>query len=231
MSFSLVGTQWNLSGFKQYLANTNLKWADSVTIHHTGYPNLAMRKGGLLIQHIKNIRDYYRGKGWSAGPHLFIDDFDINGMSPLNDRGVHARSFNSHSIGIEVLGDYDIEDHLSGRGFNCWELTARTVAAIFAEMGLDANSKTILFHRDDPKTRKTCPGKNIQKKWFVDKVKGFMSGSNPDPQPVVDNRSDQLKNIDWQINAIIKENDNIEPDQYQELKQRLGHIRWQVENP
>jgi|14_taG_2_1085336.scaffolds.fasta_scaffold11655_2 hypothetical protein len=231
MSFSLVGTQWNLPSFETYLSKTNLSWADSVTIHHTGFPNLGMRKKGLLVQHIKNIRDYYQGKGWSAGPHLFIDDLDINGMSPLNERGVHARSYNSHSLGIEILGNYDIEDPKSGRGFNCWTLAAQATAAILNEMGREANAKHILFHRDDPKTRKSCPGNKVNKGWFIDKVKNFMTGEivhEKDVSQTIDDRSQFLKDVDWQIRSILKENDNIEGDQFKDLEDRLGRIRWQA---
>lgn len=228
MSFSLVGTQWNLSGFKKHLSSTDTQWADSVTLHHTGFPDLRMRSKGLLIEHIRNIRDYYQGKGWTAGPHLFIDDEDINGMSPLNERGVHARSFNAHSIGIEVLGNYDTEDPKTGRGFNCWTIAAQVTAAILTDRGLDANSKTILFHRDDPKTRKSCPGTKVEKSWFVARVKKFMAGDMDTEKALLDDRSPELKAVDWQIKSILSENDNIGGDQYEDLKQRLNNIRWQV---
>jgi len=231
MSFSLVGTQWNLAGFEKYLSKTDTGWSDSVTIHHTGFPDLAMRKKGLTAQHIRNIRDYYKGKGWSGGPHLFIDDLDISGMNPLNERGVHARSFNSKSIGIEVLGNYDNEDPKSGRGWECWKLTAKVVAAILNAKGLPATKATILFHRDDPKTRKSCPGNKVNKGWFIDKVKNFMTGEivhEKDVSQTIDDRSQFLKDVDWQIRSILKENDNIEGDQFNDLEDRLGRIWWQA---
>ncbi len=225
MSFSLVGTQWNLAGFEKYLSKTDTGWSDSVTIHHTGFPDLAMRKKGLTAQHIRNIRDYYKGKGWSGGPHLFIDDLDISGMNPLNERGVHARSFNSKSIGIEVLGNYDNEDPKSGRGWECWKLTAKVVAAILNAKGLPATKATILFHRDDPKTSKTCPGNKIEKVWFIALVKGEMEGKPDQPDEPEDECDEHLKGIAWQVEQIKKEFQTMDDES---LEKRLGFIEWRA---
>ena len=75
-------------------------------MHHTAAPSLAQRPRGLTIQHIRNIQNYYQSQlGWSSGPHLFIDDDQIFGMSSLERRGIHAVSFNRTHIGIEVLGN------------------------------------------------------------------------------------------------------------------------------
>lgn len=228
MSFALTGKAWNIAALRSYLIDTDLSWAKSVTMHHTGFPDLSMRSKGLLVQHIKNIRHYYeKEKGWSSGPHLFIDDHDINPMTPLSQRGVHARSFNSNSIGIEVLGNYDSEDPRSGRGLKCWRLAALSVAAILSEMGVQANQSTILFHRDDPKTRKSCPGRKVNKPWFIAMVSNYMTGDVPEPQEEKE-KSDKEEAIDWQIQSILNENQNMEPDQFGELKTRLAYIRWQA---
>jgi hypothetical protein len=88
-------------------------WATSVTIHHTAAPSLAQRPQGFTIQHIINMASFYQrqkssgGNGWPTGPHLFIDDDQIFGMCDFAVKGIHAVSFNTSSIGIEVLGFYD----------------------------------------------------------------------------------------------------------------------------
>ena len=119
-----------------------------------------------------NLRYFYRVKlGWSRGPHLFVDDRgDIEGMSSLYLPGTHARSFNKKSIGIEVLGNYDDEDPLTGRGLACWTTAAKLVGVILNNKGLSPSGTSIKFHRDDPKTSKTCPGTKVTKAWFVEMV-------------------------------------------------------------
>ena len=121
MSFSNVGKVWSLDGFKEYISKMAANyWAKAVCLHHTAAPSLAQRPKGLLAQHIENIRSFYADQlGWRSGPHFFIDEDQVWGMTPINEYGVHAVSFNRNSIGIEVLGDYDSEDNASAEGLNC----------------------------------------------------------------------------------------------------------------
>jgi N-acetylmuramoyl-L-alanine amidase CwlA len=169
MSFSNVGTAWKIEDFKSYLSTLQKpSFVKSIVLHHTGAPSLAMRPNGLTTQHIRNIQfGYVNTNKWSAGPHFFIDEKEIFGMTPVSVRGIHAVSFNSSSLGIEVLGEYDSENPLSGRGLACWQLAAEATKALCEWLGLRIDSNTILFHRDDPKTKKTCPGRRVTKEWFL----------------------------------------------------------------
>ena len=181
MGYELVGRVWSAETFKGYFDKVNTRWANSVTLHHTASPSLAQRPKGFLAQHMENLKHFYKVKlGWSRGPHLFIDDDEILGLSSLYRSGTHARSFNKNSIGIEVLGNYDIEDPLSGRGLKCWTIASKAVAIILTRKGLPANSLTIKFHRDDPRTRKTCPGIKVTKSWFVEMVMAEMDVGKTD---------------------------------------------------
>lgn len=175
MGFGNVGQVWNLASFEAYLNDLTIKQWAGVTIHHTATPSLAQRPTGLTIQHIRNMQDFYAKPGpnkpaWTSGPHLFIDEDQIFGMCPLNERGVHAVSFNATYIGIEMLGNYDVEDPKTGRGKRVIDLSVAAAALLLRKLGLEANSTTLTFHRDDPKTRKTCPGNLISKPWFLDLV-------------------------------------------------------------
>ena len=118
MGYENVGKVWTPQSLKDYLATiTKPSWCKAVTLHHTAAPSLAQRPNGLLAQHLNNLMHFYKiQKGWSAGPHLFADEDQLWGMSDLRKPGVHAVSFNSMSIGIEVLGDYDTEYPKSGSG-------------------------------------------------------------------------------------------------------------------
>lgn len=173
MSFNHVGTVYSPTSLAKLLSETRVpSWAQSITLHHTAAPSLEQRPRGFTAQHIINMRDFYQSKGWKSGPHLYADDDQLWAMTPLTERGVHAVSFNSSSIGIEVLGDYDQEDPFTGRGLECWKTTAAAVQLLLKWIGKPANEHTILFHRDDPKTSKTCPGTKITKQWVLDLING-----------------------------------------------------------
>lgn len=180
MSYANVGKRWSPSGLAEYLGTQSRPtWAKSITIHHTASPSLAMRPSGLLAQHMENLRNYYQNRlGWSRGPHFFIDDDEVLGMTPPTIKGTHAVSFNSSSIGFELLGDFDTEDPTTGRGLAVCTTGAAAARATLDWLGLPINEQTVLFHRDDPRTSKTCPGRKVTKTWFLDLIR------NARPEPV-----------------------------------------------
>jgi hypothetical protein len=164
---NILAKAYTPESFREYLATLQWKgWTPShIVIHHCAAPSLEQRPSGFITQHMHNLKAFYEGKGWSAGPHLFTDDDQIWTFSPMTARGVHAQSFNSDSIGIEMLGDYDHEDPWSGRGRKVLTTTCRAVKALMER--LDLRTDCIRFHRDDPKTNKTCPGSKITKASFM----------------------------------------------------------------
>lgn len=173
MSFRNVGKVWSRQSFKLGIAKPD--WVKGITLHHTGAPSLQTRPNGFTMQHIENIRDFYIGKGWKSGPHLFTDDDGVFGMTPFNEKGVHASSFNSTHFSIETLGDYDAEKHDAGRGLECWITTAYAVRALRAAWGpLPLN-----LHRDDPRTSKTCAGAPVTVAWVEQLVKQIDGGAVP----------------------------------------------------
>ena len=210
MSFSAVGKVWDVTGLADYVGGIrSLSWADSVTVHHTGTPDLSQRPQGWKIQHMRNLAHFY-GKqlGWSAGPHLFTDEDQIFGLSPLTAPGVHARSFNRSSIGIEMLGNFDKDDPESGRGAEVLRTSIECVAALLNKLGLEASEETILFHRDDPKTTKTCPGGKVGKLWFVSEVARAMEGREEESDPTTEPNDENgdlaecIKAMEWQLHKL-----------------------------
>lgn len=167
---NIIGKDYGIEQFARYLAELKFgAWVpELIVVHHCGAPSLAQRPQGFIPQHMQNLKSFYEGKGWSAGPHLFIDDHAAWLFSPMTARGVHAVSFNRNSIGIEMLGDYDSEDPTTGRGLAVVRLTAKVVKLLMRKLGKDTSC--IRFHRDDPKTTKSCPGKKITKEWFLEQV-------------------------------------------------------------
>lgn len=211
MSYSNVGLVWDTKSFADYLASIpSLDWAKSVTVHHTAYPDLAMRPQGFTIQHMRNLQSYYQNDmGWKAGPHLFTDDDEILGLSPLTAPGTHAKSFNSSSIGVEMLGSYDkgADDPHSGRGQKVLNTSFHCVAALLTKLRLQPNDDTILFHRDDPRTSKTCPGSAIDKDWFIANVQKVMGGQEPKPEKEIDREAilERIGSIEWQCKKVREE--------------------------
>lgn len=171
MGYENVGRVWTPAELKTYLATLEKPaWATSITFHHTGVPSLEQRPRGFLPNHLTNLKSYYEGLGWSAGPHLFVDEDQCWGMCDFLAHGVHAKSFNASSIGIEVLGNYDVESPTTGRGAQCWQTAAGAGNALLGWLGLQPSEITVKFHRDDPKTDKTCPGNLVQKTWVIDQI-------------------------------------------------------------
>ena len=170
MSYANVGKVWTPDSFGEYLKTLKRPdWVKAVCLHHTASPNLAQRPKGWTIQHIENMREFYKGMGWRSGPHLYTDEDQVFGMTPLTETGVHALSFNRSTIGIEALGYYSKgeENPFSGRGLEVWRTTAEITRQLLKWLNLEANEKTVLFHRDDPKTSKDCPGSQITKQWVL----------------------------------------------------------------
>lgn len=172
MGFELTGLSWTADQFKDYVDLVPIgSWAKSVTVHHTYSPDLEDRPNGWKLSHLENLRYYYCNVlGWSAGPHMFVDENRAWGLSSLHNKGVHAKSFNSSSIGIEALGNYDEEDPKTGRGKKVWSLTAIVVAILLKRLHLKPSKETVLFHREDPRSNKTCPGSKVEKEWFLSLV-------------------------------------------------------------
>ena len=191
MGFENVGKVWTPSELATYLGTIEKPaWCRAITLHHTGVPALADRPNGFTKTSIQGIQGYYqRDLKWSSGPHLFVDDDQCWGMCDFREFGIHAKSFNSMSLGIEVLGNYNYgkddkgrptDVHTSGRGLACWTTAAAATKALLAWLGLEADQVNLKFHRDDPKTTKTCPGERIEKYWFIDLIKA--AGQQPRPR-------------------------------------------------
>lgn len=164
------------------------KWRpSSITIHHTGAPTLEQWMktpvpgvpNPTMLQRgrtrMKNLEHYYKNQmKWSSGPHLFVADRIFLG-TPLTVSGTHAVSFNGSSLGLEIAGNYDVEE----LGGVVLDNTVKALAILCEALGLEPTASTLKFHRDDPKTSKSCPGRKIQKKWIVDLVSDQMGEDLP----------------------------------------------------
>ena len=159
-----------------------------VTMHHTGGPSLKTWEGYgnrpkpiTDEQWMRNLAGYYGNEmKWSAGPHFFFTPKNFCVLSLPNKRGVHAVSFNATSWGVECVGDFDSEQFTPELA----KRYAEGLACLHLAAGLEPdpyqfNQRGLHFHRDDPKTTKTCPGKRVSKDVMVKLIKERMIAANP----------------------------------------------------
>lgn len=72
-----------------------------------------------------------------------------------------------------MLGNYDVEDFDSGRGLAVQRNAVATIAILSKALGIDP--ETMMCHRDEPSTTKTCPGGKVDKAAFIAAVQEAMA--------------------------------------------------------
>jgi hypothetical protein len=171
----IVGLSFTAPEFDIYCHSLQWNaWRPSfIVLHNTAVPSLAQRPNGFTQQHIANLVLFYRDQqGWSAGPHLFVDDKNIWVFTPLTVSGVHSPSWNKLAIGVEMLGNYASESFSDGRGLLVRKNAISALATLCAVLGLDPN--TIRIHKEDPRTTHDCPGKNVIKSEILEEVQSLI---------------------------------------------------------
>jgi len=156
-----------------------------IVLHNTGVPSLAQRPSGFTEQHMKNFEAFYRDQmGWSAGPHLFVDDQRIWEFTPLTVSGIHSPSWNKLALGIEMLGDYETESFDGGRGLQVRQNAVAAIATLSAVLGLDP--ATMRLHREDKATTHACPGARVRKLEVIQEVEDLMMARHSGDHPLQD---------------------------------------------
>src|SRR5689334_23101839 len=157
----IIGQGFTAAQFPEYVAGTQFGvWRPQfVVLHNTFIPKLSEWHSVPGAQRMKALEHFYRDiQQWSAGPHLFVADDLIWAFTPLNVSGVHSPSWNAISWGVELVGDYSVEDLSPGVQANA----ASALAALHALAGIDPG--TLKLHREDPNTtHKNCPGTKVVK--------------------------------------------------------------------
>lgn len=167
----IVNKRFSPDEFEKYVATLHMTTfiPKFIVLHNTATPDLSQRPHGFT--NMLGLEQYYRDvKGWSAGPHLFVDDNGIWAFTDLRVSGVHSPSWNSIAWGIEMLGDYDHDPFNSGRGATVRDHAVAAVAILSAKQRFDSSSMHL--HKEDPKTTHVCPGKNVIKVDFTKLVHG-----------------------------------------------------------
>lgn len=200
MAWPAVKKGFSQAGFARYVNETSWpQWRPSKIVwHNTAAPTLKQwiktaqedeRNGKVPgTTRIENLERYFRvNNGWSGCPHLFIANDLIWVMNPLDKPGVHSPSWNNTSIGIEMIGDFSVEDDDSGAGLQVKNNTLFATAILCHTLGLNPYA-TIFLHKEDPRTTHDCPGKHIaeDKKKMVEAVASLMEAGEHDATEVAD---------------------------------------------
>jgi hypothetical protein len=171
----IVGRGFTAQQFKDYVGTLSFSdWRPQfVVLHNTSEPRLSQWHSTAGEIRMRNLEDYYKGQGWSAGPHLFVADDLIWVFTPLTTSGVHSPSWNGISWGVEMVGEYEEEPFSPDVRDNA----VSALATLHALRGIDP--QTLHFHKEDPKTtHKECPGKNVNKADMIRRVQEQMAGSD-----------------------------------------------------
>lgn len=111
---------------------------------------------------VRNIRDWHLARGWKdIGYHKIIDiTGKVHQGRPDTEVGAHAAGFNSRSLGICLIGDFD-KDVLDERDPQ-FKALVQVCATLCRRYGIPAGR--IIGHRDvykllGQKVAKTCPGR------------------------------------------------------------------------
>ena len=135
------------------IVETNLEFGElsdratteRVVVHHVGEITRDVSAA--------EIHGWHLGNGWAGiGYHFVIrKDGTIERGRPQETIGAHAQGFNSTSIGINVVGDFEQEEPTAEQV----ESLARLIAYLTAQYG----ELSVCGHRDLMST--DCPGANL----------------------------------------------------------------------
>ncbi|MDR7865518.1 MAG: peptidoglycan recognition family protein [Sporomusaceae bacterium] len=117
---------------------------DMIVIHHTKIENMT----------VASIHDLHLRNGWAGiGYHkIILPDGTVADGRPEYAIGAHALGANSHSVGISLVGDFDVSLPSSAQMASLIALTAE----LAGKYGVSAAN--IVGHRDVYKDT-TCPGR------------------------------------------------------------------------
>ena len=134
------------------------KKTDAIVIHHVGNTNRNVNSAAIHRWHKQN--------GWAGiGYHYVIrKDGTIEQGRPLNMVGAHCYNQNEHTVGICVVGNFELARPTNEQ----FRATERLVGAVCNIYGINPNEKTVFGHRDYNDTN--CPGIYLYQ-WLPDIIR------------------------------------------------------------
>jgi hypothetical protein len=179
VAFDIDIKHWpTLDAFATYLQGVpRPAWCRGITNHNTYVPNETQWRG---LASMRSMQATYIGKGWSAGPHLYLAaeapnpaDRGVWQMTPLSHVGVHAGPCNKDHLGIENVGDFDARPPTPAQ----YQLLIGVNLAILRAWMLTPDK--VVVHKECMPGR-TCPGRHLD----PNRLRADLTRGTPRP-PVV----------------------------------------------
>jgi len=160
MTFDADIRQWtSLEAFVAYLQTVPRPgWCLGLTNHNTYVPNELQWRG---VVSVRNCMQTYIGKGWTAGPHLFlaadapkVADRGIFQLTPIAHQGIHAGECNKDHLGIENVGDFEARPPSEAQ----YQLLLAVNRAILTAWYLSPEHVNV---HNECMANRTCPGQYL----------------------------------------------------------------------
>lgn len=160
--------------FRGKLTLRDISKVDAIILHHSASP--------MDRTTIHSIHNWHLQRGWlGCGYHYVIhSDGSIFQGRPLNTVGAHARGYNEYSVGICVVGNFDIEYPTLFQQ----EALGKLLLYLINDK-LRGQSLSIKRHKDVAAT--LCPGKKFT--YFI---------------PVVEHKSKEYEELRAKIKNILE---------------------------
>jgi hypothetical protein len=130
----------------------NRETTDAIVIHHVGNTNRDVSAA--------EIDQWHKNNGWAGiGYHFVIrKDGTIERGRPMDMLGAHCYGENWHTIGVNIVGEFDGHEPEPEQMVSA----AKLLAALCRYYGIAPDRKHIVGHRDFNAT--ACPGQNLYDK-------------------------------------------------------------------
>lgn len=160
MAFDAQIRHWpTIEAFAAYLRTVpRPSWVKGITNHNSYIPNELQWRGVASVESCQTI---YIGKGWSAGPNLFLAaeapkaaHRGIFQLTPIQHRGVHAGDCNEDHLGIENVGDFDARPPSPAQ----YQLLLNVNRLILQRWMLSPESVNV---HNECMSGRTCPGRYL----------------------------------------------------------------------
>jgi len=213
----IVGRSFSAPEFREYVEGLQFgAWRPRfVVVHNTSAPDTKTWQGWQTRkppisdeQWGRNLEGYYKGQGWSTGPHLFVTPKGILVFSPLTSPGTHSPSWNSISWGCETVGEFE-SDAFTGpiKSNLVAALGILHMAAGLTVLPYAVGVRGLHFHKEDIRTtHKSCPGKNMVKADLVSAVQDYIIHATdgdhvPSPPPPPADRTGVVNTPDLNVRS------------------------------
>ncbi len=138
-----------------------------MAIHHTaGWRS----SSGSYFALVKALESYARdGLGYCEMHYHFLvaENGQVFEARPLHYRGSHSGGYNTHNIGISLMGCFDDTSYCSGKGGRdvptaMFQATAKLMRRLSQMYGIAINEANIKGHGQQPGQNTGCPGNHMR---------------------------------------------------------------------